>query len=362
MLTLRKTNLFEEHKKAGAKLVDFAGFEMPLQYQGIISEHNAVRNHSGIFDVSHMGEFLISGKDALNYLDFLVPNNIKKIENPGSAIYTQLCNEKGGSVDDLIIYRLKNEFIAVVNASNIEKDWLWFNKNKNNFNIELSNISDSISLIALQGPKSEEILSKALNINIESLKAQKYFTIQKYADNWISRTGYTGEDGFEIFIYNPKSAISIWNELIKNGALPCGLGARDTLRLEACYPLYGHELDEETSPLEAGLGWSVKLYKAQDFIGKEALIKQKNEVLRKKLVCLKINDKAIARQGHKVYNKNKEEIGIICSGSQGITVGYPIATAYVPPQYTKIGNDLLINIREKLVSATVVQRPFYKRK
>lgn len=361
MLTLRKTQLFEEHKKAGAKLVDFAGFEMPVQYEGIITEHNTVRTSVGIFDVSHMGEFLISGKDALNYLNYLTPNNAKKIEPAGNGLYTQICNERGGTVDDLIIYRMDQDFIAVVNASNIEKDWKWFNKHKANFNIELKNLSENIALLAVQGPKSSDVLADVLKISLDSLKLQRYFTLRKYKAYWVSKTGYTGEDGFEVFIDNPKLLIETWQELIKAGAKPCGLGARDTLRLEAVYPLYGHELDDETSPLEAGLGFSVKLDKEADFIGKQALLKQKQDGLKKKLICLKVNSKFIARQGHKVCTKNGLEVGAICSGSQGITVGYPIATAFVPPEYSEIGKELFINIRDKLVLATVVKKPFYKR-
>lgn len=360
MLTLKKTPLNDVHKKANAKLVEFAGFEMPVMYKSIISEHNAVRTSCGVFDVSHMGEFLISGKDSLKYLNYLVPNDIKKIEEPGKGIYTQLCNENGGTVDDLIIYRLDNEFLLVVNASNIEKDWEWFNKHKNNFDVELTNLSDQISLLAVQGPKAADFLADALKISSDSLKLQKYFHIKKYQANWISKTGYTGEDGFEVFIDNPNRAVLIWQELIRLGVPPCGLGARDTLRLEAAYPLYGHELDDKTSPIEADIGWSVKLEK-EDFMGKQALLKQKEEGIKKKLVCLKINDKAIARQGHKVLSKDGTEIGEVCSGSQGITVGYPIATAYVPPANSEIGKELFINIRDKMVSAIIVQRPFYKR-
>jgi aminomethyltransferase len=361
VLTLKKTQLFEEHKKAGAKLVDFASFEMPVQYQGIIAEHNAVRAKAGVFDVSHMGEFLVTGKDALNFLNYLVPNDIKKIEQPGKGLYTQICNESGGTIDDLIIYRLDEDFLVVVNASNIEKDWKWFNKFKSGFNVTLKNISEDTSLIALQGPKSHEILSKVLNINVQDLSSHKYFEIKKYKSFWVARTGYTGEDGFEIFVDNSSECISLWQKLIANGTVPCGLGARDTLRLEVAYPLYGHELDDETSPLEAGLGWSVKLDKDSDFIGKQALIKQKSEGLKKKLVCLKITDKAIARQGHKAFSNDNKEIGIVCSGSQGITVGYPIATAYVPVAFSDIGTKLLINIRNKMIEAIIVQRPFYKK-
>lgn len=361
MLTLKKTSLFEEHKKLGAKLVEFAGFEMPIQYSGIIREHNAVRTNAGVFDVSHMGEFLISGIDALNFLNYLVPNNIKKIQEEEKGLYTQICNEDGGTIDDLIIYNLGSGFLAVVNAANIEKDWKHFNKYKINFNVELKNISDEISLIAIQGPKAEKFLAEAIHeLPLHDIKNQQYFEIKKYQNFWIGRTGYTGEDGFEIFIFNSDQAIILWQKLLNEGVEPCGLGARDTLRLEAAYPLYGHELDEETSPLEAGLGWSVKPDK-ENFIGKEALLKQKHEGLKKKMVCLKINDKLIARQGHKVFTKDNKEIGLVTSGSQGITVGYPIATAYVLPQYSVIGTKLLVQIRDKFVLANVVKRPFYDR-
>ena len=361
MLTLKKTQLFEEHKKAGAKLVDFAGFDMPVQYGSIIAEHNAVRTNAGVFDVSHMGEFLVSGNDALKYLNYMVPNDIKKIEQAGKGLYTQLCNESGGTIDDLIIYRLNEGFLVVVNASNIEKDWKWFNKYKSGFNVNLQDISDTTSLLALQGPKSPEILCKVLNINPQDLNSHKYFELKKYKSFWVARTGYTGEDGFEVFIDTPSDTVSLWKTLIGLGVTPCGLGSRDTLRLEAAYPLYGHELDDETSPLEAGLGWSVKLDKDSDFIGKQALIKQKSEGLKKKFICLTINDKLIARQGHKVYSNDNKETGIVCSGSQGITVGYPIATAYVPPAFSTPNTTLLINIRDRMISAKIVQRPFYKR-
>lgn len=361
MITLKKTSLFEEHKKLGAKLVEFATFEMPLQYEGIIAEHNAVRKNVGIFDVSHMGEFLISGKDALSYLNYLVPNDVKKIENTTKALYTQICNEHGGTVDDLIIYHVDDSFLVVVNASNIEKDWEHFNRHQRAFNAKLENISDSINLLAVQGPNSLSLVANTLKIDLDSLRTQKYFEIKKCQGISLSRTGYTGEDGFEIFADNPEKTIHIWNELIQRGAIPCGLGARDTLRLEAAYPLYGHELDDITSPLEAGLEWSVKLDKQEDFIGKQALVKEKKEGLKKKLVCLKINDKVIARSKHIVSSKDGLEIGTVCSGSQGITVGFPIATAYVLPVFSKIGEEVFIKIRERLVSASIVQRPFYRR-
>ena len=288
----------------------------------------------------------------------ITPNDVKKIDMPGKGLYTQLCNEHGGTVDDLIIYNLDTSFLVVVNASNIEKDWNWFNKNKSGFDVELKNISDTMSLLAIQGPNSSSVLEKILNTN---LSAHKYFEIKKYDSLLIARTGYTGEDGFEIFIDDPNKAIDFWNELIKHGVIPCGLGARDTLRLEAAYPLYGHELDDNISPLQAGLGWSIKLDKDCNFIGKQALLKQKQEGIKDKLTCLKINDKVIARQGYKVYSADKKEIGIICSGSQGITVGFPIAITYLPTQYAEIGTELFIQVRDKFISATVTKRPFYKK-
>lgn len=361
MITLKKTPLIECHKKCGAKLVDFAGFEMPVQYQGIISEHNAVRTNAGLFDVSHMGEFIVSGEEAQKFLNYLVPNDIGRISERGQGLYTQLCYDNGGTVDDLIIYNRGFDFLVVVNASNIDKDWAWFNKNKSRFNVELRNVSDNFSLLALQGPKAEEILSKVLNVDLDMLKSHKYFEIKKYNPLWIARTGYTGEDGFEIFIKGDKEAQKLWSDLISSGVTPCGLGARDTLRLEAAYPLYGHELDDETSPLEAGLGWSVKLDKTSEFLGKSSLIKQKKDGLKKKMVCLKINDKVIARQGYKVFLKENKEIGIVASGSQGLTVGYPIATAYVTPEESEVGKELFVSIRDKLVSATIIKRPFYKK-
>jgi glycine cleavage system T protein len=264
VLTLKKTPLNEQHKNLGAKLVDFAGYEMPVQYSGIIAEHNAVRKNIGIFDVSHMGEFLVTGKDSFEYLNNLIPNDINKLKKTNKGLYTQICNENGGTVDDLIIYKRPVGFLVVVNASNIEKDWKHFNKYKEGFEVELEDISEETSLIAIQGPNAEKVLSKIL---IADLSKLNYFENISHRSEIIARTGYTGEDGFEVFIHeNPMKASEIWRALIREGATPCGLGARDTLRLEAAYPLYGHELDDETSPLEAGLGWSVKLDKPNESV------------------------------------------------------------------------------------------------
>lgn len=359
MLTLKQTPLNDVHKKLNARLVDFAGYEMPVQYEGIIAEHNAVRNKCGIFDVSHMGEFLVTGSESFEYLNYLIPNDIEKLRDSSKGLYTQICNESGGTIDDLIIYKRPDGFLIVANASNIKKDWEWFNKHVGDFDVELVDISEETALIAVQGPRAEELLSKSLIVDLKDLK---YFEIMDHESFWIARTGYTGEDGFEVFIRNnPTKAVQLWNSLISGGAAPCGLGARDTLRLEVAYPLYGHELDDETSPLEAGLGWSIKLDKECDFIGKDPLLKQKANGLNKKMVCLKINSKLIARQGYKVFSKDEKEIGIVCSGSQGITVGYPIATAYVKPEFSEIGTELFVDIRGKMIPCEVVKRPFYKR-
>lgn len=358
MLTLKKTPLNEEHKKLNARLVDFAGFEMPVQYSGIIAEHNAVRENAGIFDVSHMGEFLVKGKDCIEYLNKLVPNDITKLKKSNKGLYTQICREDGGTVDDLIIYKRPVGFLVVVNASNIEKDWAWFNKHTEGFEVELENISEETALIAVQGPNAEKYLSKAVVADLSGLGS---FEIMDHRSFWIARTGYTGEDGFEIFIRNnPMKTAEVWEKLLAQSAAPCGLGARDTLRLEVVYPLYGHELDDETSPIEAGLGWTVK-FDSGDFIGKEALQKQKEDGVKKKFTCLKINSKMIARDGYKVCTKDGKEIGKVCSGSQGITVGFPIATAYIEPSEFEIGKELAVDIRGKLIPCEIVKRPFYKK-
>jgi aminomethyltransferase len=290
---------------------------------------------------------------------------LNKLAKADCALYTQLVRPNGGTVDDLIVYRRKDDFLVVVNASNIDKDWQWMQSHQSNFkDVQMRNISSDTALLALQGPQAVALLKEVTGDSVDLMPSFTYGE-GTAGDIKISfgRTGYTGEDGFEIFVDSAK-AERLWNLLLaagtKYGIEPCGLGARDTLRLEAGLPLYGHELDDQTSPLEAGLGWSVKLDKG-DFVGHDALIKQKENGLPKQAVCLRSEGKALPRQGYSVH-ADGQEIGTVTSGSQGIHVGYPIAFAYVPPRYAKVGQELAVSIRDSQVAAKVVQRPWYKRK
>jgi aminomethyltransferase len=347
-------------------MVNFAGWDMPVQYQSIIAEHKAVRSSVGLFDVSHMGEFSVRGSGAASFVQHMIANDLEKLSEPNTALYSQLVNETGGTVDDLIVYRRTNDYLLVVNASNIEKDWGWLKKYSQQLKIpdvSLYDLSDSTALLSLQGPDAVLVLSALGNSQLANLRsfALVQTTLGKVPVE-VARTGYTGEDGFEIFVH-PEQAESLWSMLLDTGISfgiqPCGLGARDTLRLEAALPLYGHELDEQTSPLEAGLGWSIKFSK-NDFVGKRALEDRQSQGLQKKCVCLKCEGKALPRQGYRVF-AGQTAIGLVTSGSQGITMGYPIAMAYVPPQYTSTGERLAVEIRGSLVPCEVVARPFYKR-
>lgn len=362
---LKQTPLASAHKQLGARMVDFAGWLMPVQYKSIVTEHNAVRTNVGIFDVSHMGEFRVQGAGADAFVQHMVANDIKKLTSPNMALYTQLCNENGGTVDDLIVYRLEDGFLLVVNASNIEKDWRWLNEYSKKFDgVKLTDISEQTALLALQGPRAMDLLASLAGEDVKKLPSFCYGegVVGGVKAAW-GRTGYTGEDGVEIFVDVDK-AEKLWTTLLDKGQSfgiePCGLGARDTLRLEATLPLYGHELDDQTGPLEAGLGWSVKLDKG-DFVGAPVLRKQKEQGLPKQMVCLRSEGKALPRQGYAVFDGDKQ-VGTITSGSQGIFVGYPIACAYVPTDCAAIGKKLSVAIRDTKVAAEVVKRPFYKRK
>lgn len=362
--TLKETPLASLHREAGARMVDFAGWNMPVQYKSIIQEHNAVRNKVGIFDVSHMGEFLVSGDEAFDFVQYMIANDLKRLAEPDHALYTQFVNEHGGTVDDLIVYRREKDFLLVVNASNIEKDWNWLKSHAGKFkSARLTDISDDTALLALQGPRAVELLSKVVGKDLSGIPSFGYAEATAGGVGIsFGRTGYTGEDGFEIFV-PAKEAATVWKLMfdkgLEFGLEPCGLGARDTLRLEAGLPLYGHELDDETSPLEAGLGWSVKLDKGE-FVGRDALKSQKEKGLKKQCVCLKAEGKALPRQGYDVLSGGGR-VGVVTSGSQGIFVGYPIAFAFVPPAKAKLGEQMEIQIRDNKVVAHVVQRPWYKR-
>lgn len=367
-VSLKETPIADAHRELGGRMVDFAGWNMPVQYKSIVTEHKATREKVGLFDVSHMGEFLVTGDGAEDFLQYMIPNDMKRIKNPNKALYTQLVKEDGGCVDDLIIYRRENDFLLIVNASNIEKDWNWLNENKDKFpGVKLEDISESMGLLALQGPNALELWSSIVG---EQLSEMKSFTYKEATIDGVQvgfgRTGYTGEDGFEILVPAGK-ATWLWSLILErgkdHGIEPCGLGARDTLRLEAGLPLYGHELEEDISPVEAGLGWSVKPDKG-DFIGRDVLARQKSDGVSKKVVCLKAEGRALPRQGYDVAAPGADRvIGKVTSGSQGIHVGYPIAFALIDDmEHARLGNKVDILIRDRKVPAEVVKRPFYKRK
>jgi len=356
---IKRTSLFSRHKDLGARIVPFAGFEMPLQYEGVIKEHLAVRTTAGIFDVSHMGEFIVKGKNAEKFLNYVTINDISKIEI-GQAQYSAMCYDDGGIIDDLLIYRYIDHYMLVVNASNIEKDFNWLNEHLLD-DVTIENHSDDISLVALQGPKSREILSKVTESNISDLSFY-YFIEGKVAgcEVTIARTGYTGELGFEIYGKN-EDIPKIWDALFNIGKpiglVPAGLAARDTLRLEMKFCLYGNDIDETTHPFEAGLGWITKVDKG-NFIGRAAILERK-ENLTRRLVCVEMLDKAIPRQGYEIFIGD-EKIGYFTSGGQSPSLQKGIGLAYVDRSYTKSGTEIEIEIRENQKRAIIVKPPFYK--
>lgn len=360
----KKTPLYQVHIDSGAKMIEFGGWLMPVQYSGIIEEHNAVRNKAGLFDVSHMGEFIVKGKDALPFLQKVLTNDLSTIV-AGQAQYSPMCYENGGTVDDLLIYKYDdNEYLLVVNAGNIDKDWQWLNKQSGDFDISLQNVSDEVGLLSLQGPLAEQILSSLTDANLKSLKFYRFLPRVMVAgcEVTLSRTGYTGEDGFEIYC-KAEDSEKIWRAILKagkaEGVLPVGLGSRDTLRFEAGLPLYGHELTVAITPVEAGIGMFVKVDKG-DFIGSEQLVKQKTEGVEHKVVGFMMTDRGIARADYKVFADGKQ-IGKVTSGSPAPTLGKNLGLALVNKEYANIGQKIEIDIRGKLVSAEIIKKPFYKR-
>ena len=356
----KETYLHDKHIQLKAKMVDFAGWSMPVQYTSIIEEHKTVRENVGLFDVSHMGEVFVSGKDSVEFLNKIVPQNISKL-NYEKAVYCQLPNTNGGLIDDLIIYKLGiNNYLIICNASRIDEDLNWMVRNKRGFDVKIDNQSHNYSLLAVQGPKAVLLMQKmGLNTNQESftIKAAKIAGIKVL----ISRTGYTGEDGFEILVENEYSEF-LWDKILEEGEefgiKPIGLGARDTLRLEAALHLYGNDLDENTTPVEAGLSWSIPKDKKDDYNGKDVIMNQLQNGVEKRLVGLKMLDKSIARHGYDVYF-NGEKIGIITSGAPSPTLGENIALAYVKNiENICTGTIVQVMIREKLHNAEVVKRPF----
>jgi len=361
---VKRTSLYSIHQKLNAKLVPFAGYEMPIQYAGIIEEHRAVRQKVGVFDVSHMGEFFIEGEHAEEFLQQVTINDVSKLVD-GKVQYSAMCYESGGIIDDVLLYRFsKTKYMLVVNASNIEKDFNWLISN-NTLGVQLSNKSEEYSLLAVQGPKSLEVLQKLTSINLSELQ---YYTFVEGSINGtnaiISRTGYTGEMGFELYCNNNDAPL-LWNKIFEVGAefeiAPIGLGARDTLRLEMGYCLYGNDIDENCNPLEAGLGWITKL-KKEKFIGKDALLNIQQLGLKRKLVGLVMIEKAVARHGYSVMNGSIEnKIGIVTSGNFSPTLEKPIALAYISSSFlSKDNSNISIDVRGKLISAEIVSLPFYK--
>jgi aminomethyltransferase len=360
---LKRTPLYACHVEAGARIVDFAGWEMPVQYTGVIEEHRAVRTAAGLFDVSHMGEVRVRGAGAEAFLQRLTPNDVSKLV-PGRAHYSGLLTEGGTYVDDLLIYRMGAEdFLVVVNASNADRDFEWIASRAGGDmgDVEVVNESDRYALLALQGPKALEILTGLASAPVD-IAGLKYYGFAEGQVNGapalISRTGYTGEDGFELYL-PPEDAPAVWRRLVEAGASPAGLGARDTLRLEAAMALYGHELDETTTPFEAGLGWVVKLDKG-DFLGRDALVAQKAEGTPRKLVGFEVQGRGIARQGHGVVSDGGA-VGIVTSGTWSPTFEKALGMAYVPPDLAAVGTALTLEVRGKVLPAVVVELPFYRR-
>ena len=347
-----KTHLFDEHVKLGAKIVPFAGWDMPVQYTSVKEEVLSVRRGVGVFDVSHMGEFFVEGIDAETFVDSLVTNDI--LNAPiGKAVYSPLCRENGTVIDDLIVYKLqKNRILICVNASNIEKDFSWMKSKHQNFNCTLTNASDSYSLLALQGPKAYEILRQSL----KDLPDMEYYSVFESSflnsSVIVARTGYTGEDGFEIF-GNHSTIKALWEKFISLNVTPCGLAARDVLRLEVCYPLYGHELSDEVNPFDAGLGWTVKSLKPQ-FIGKEVLQTKPAKFKTVKLIL----EKGIPRDGYNVLNSKNEIIGTITSGTMSVVLNKGVALARIKLDLYPEDEVFQVDIRQKFYSAELTKKPF----
>jgi len=364
MENLKKTPLNEVHRALGGKMVDFGGWDMPVQYPaGVIAEHLATREKAGLFDVSHMGEIHVDGPDAIDFINSITTNDVARLVD-GQAHYSALTNERGGVVDDLLVYRFAaDKLFLVVNAGTQDKDWDWISSNRGDYNVDLRHASVDYCQIAIQGPKATEILQRLTKTDLSAIKYYHFTTGEvDGVSAIISRTGYTGEDGFEVYADASKS-VQLWIKMLETGKpegiLPCGLAARNTLRLESAMSLYGHELGDDISPLEANLGWICKLNK-DNFIGKDVLVKQKAEGLDRKLVGFEMTEPGIARDGFTVFIDD-EKLGIVTSGSPAPFLKKNIGLAFVPAEFANIGQELKIEVRGKLLSAVVVPTPFYKR-
>ncbi len=367
---MKSTPLTEVHIALGAKMAEFAGYNMPISYAGIKEEHKAVRENVGVFDVSHMGEFLVEGPQALDLLQQITSNDVSKLF-PGRAQYSCLPNKNGGIIDDLIIYRLDDEkssvgghaYLLVVNAANIEKDWNWISSHEG-YDVKLTNRSDDYGLLAVQGPNAAKVLQPLTDVNLSEIKFY-HFTLGDFAgisDVILSATGYTGSGGFELYVPNDQM-VNLWNAIFEAGKdsniVPVGLGARDTLRLEMGYCLYGNDIDDQTSPLEAGLGWITKLKKGP-FNSSEIFQQQKVEGITRKLVGLEVQERRVPRHGYLILNDKEEEIGKITSGTQSPSLEIPIGMGYVQKEFSEAGTMVFIQAGRKQIPAKVVRPPFLK--
>jgi aminomethyltransferase len=369
---MKNTPLTDRHIALGAKMAEFAGYNMPISYTTITEEHHAVRKALGAFDVSHMGEFIVRGKEATAFLQSATSNDVSKL-NPGDIQYSCMPNKKGGIVDDLLVYRLddapemvvagEQSYMLVVNASNETKDWRWLKRIARGFDVKMQNISSKTGLIAIQGPKTVEALKKLTDIDLGDIK---YYSFKRGrfagCNNVIvSATGYTGSGGFEIYAKN-KDIAKIWDKVFKaaekHGIKPCGLGARDTLRLEMGYCLYGNDIDDKTSPLEAGLGWITKLGKAADFPSKDRFLKQKAEGVKRKLVGFTLDERRVPRHGYVIESRRGATIGVVTSGTHSPTLDKPIGTGYVKAKYAELGAKILIVVGGKKLEAVISKVPF----
>lgn len=360
---MKNTALTHVHEKLGAKMVPFAGYNMPVQYEGVNAEHETVRNGVGVFDVSHMGEFLLTGENALALIQKVTSNDASVLEI-GRAQYSCLPNDKGGIVDDLIVYRIKEaQYLLVVNASNIDKDWNWISSH-NDLGVEMRNLSDDYSLLAIQGPKAIEAMQSLTTVDLSAIKYY-HFEVGPFAGIEhviISATGYTGSGGFEIYCKNSEVE-QLWNKVFEAGAAfgikPIGLAARDTLRLEMGFCLYGNDINDTTSPLEAGLGWITKFTK--DFVNSENLKKQKEAGVSRKLVGFEMIDRGIPRHDYEIVDADGNNIGVVTSGTQAPSLGKAIGMGYVTTEFAAVDSEIFILIRDKKVKAQVVKMPFYKK-
>jgi aminomethyltransferase len=362
---MKKTPVYSTHVELGARMIDFGGWMMPVQYSGILEEHNKVRESAGLFDVSHMGEILLQGQDALGFADYLVTNDLHEMIY-GDVVYSPMCYENGGCVDDILVYCMGDEKVMLaVNASNIEKDFDWISSNTNGYNVTAINVSDRFSQLAIQGPKAQQILQRLTATELDEIGFFK-FREDVLIDNTpalVSRTGYTGEDGFEIYI-EAEAGEKLFKMILDEGGsdiLPCGLGSRDTLRMESCLPLYGHELTPEITPVQAGLEYFIKLTD-RPFIGKAAIEREIQEKPLKRIAGFEMMDRGIARNGYKVYDGDKKEIGFVTSGSFCPTLSKNMGLALIEAGHTKSGNTIFIEVRKNMVEANTVKKPFYKKK